>query len=435
MLDVILTIFWGIVLLGVIVVIHEGGHYLASRAFGVRVLEFMVGLPGPSVGFRPKKSRTRFGVTAVPFGGYARIAGMDEWQDESNFPRAAAFLYKYGALEPDDLEPSSKALGFDLEESLSALAEWGTVTKTKVSRGVYRYTAPEVDGFADGEPRTIANPEAFIAHERKQTYIALPWWKRMVILFAGPAANLLTAIIVVTLVLSCVGTMEASTTLGAVTEGGPAQAAGIQAGDTVVALNGVPVDDWMQFREAMGAVEPGAEVQITYTRGGGEPVTVAVTTEFSSAAGQAVIGVTAGTTQVTYGPLEALGESFSYIGQVTVAIAKLIWPATTMETISQSTSIVGISVVAKQAADLGAVNFIWLIAVLSISIGLMNLLPLLPLDGGKMVIETIQRIRRKVFSLAAINGYTMFGIALVMALFIFVTGQDVINIASGSFPF
>ena len=132
---------------------------------------------------------------------------------------------------------------------------------------------------------------------------------------------------------------------------------------------------------------------------------------------------------------EALGESFSYIGQVAVAIGKLIWPATTMETISQSTSLVGISVVAKQAAELGPVNFAWLAAVLSISIGLMNLLPLMPLDGGRMVVETIQRVRRKVFSPAAVNAYTMAGLFLVMALFIFVTGQDIGNIATGNFPF
>ena len=427
-------IFWLVVLLSLIVVIHEGGHYLAARAFGVRVLEFMVGLPGPSVGFKPKRSRTRFGVTAVPLGGYARIAGMDEWRDETNVARAAAFLYKIGSIDPDDIPRASEVLGFDLEENLLALAEWGTVIKKKVARNEYSFHAPEIDGFELGEPRTINNPVAFIDHERSQTYIALPWWKRMIILFAGPGANLLTAIVVVTLVLTCVGTVEITPTLSEVSEGGPAAAAGISAGDTIVAFDGQPVESWDEFRVAMGSVEPGETVEVTYTRDG-ETVTVPVTTEYSETLDGAVIGVTAGYQEKHWSVPEALGESFSYIGQVTVAIGKLLWPATTMETVSQSTSLVGIAVVAKQAAELGAANFFWLIAVLSISIGLMNLLPLMPLDGGRMVVETVQRLRRKVLSPAAVNGYTVAGICLVMLLFVVVTTQDIGNLATGNFPF
>ncbi|MGI6216756.1 MAG: M50 family metallopeptidase [Coriobacteriales bacterium] len=431
MVDVLLTIFWGIVLLSIVVVIHEGGHYLSARAFKVRVTEFMVGLPGPSIGFRPKKSRTRFGVTAVPLGGYARIAGMDEWKDETNFPRAVEYIYRKGSITESEADEMSGELGFDLADNLDSLYEWGTVERKK-SNGEMVYYAPQVDDFELGEPRVISNSEAFIRHERSQTYISLPWWKRMIILFAGPGANLVTAIIVVTITLALLGTTMPTLTISDAPDGYPAAVAGMQAGDTITAINGQEVDSWTEFTQTMSELSPGDEVQITFTRDG-EEQTVSIEAATGSD-GNAVIGVTAGSEHVSYSVLEALGESCVYIGQVTVAILELINPFTTMQIVSQSTSIVGISVIAKQAADLGWINFMWLAAVISISIGLMNLLPLMPLDGGRMVVETIQRIRHKVSSPAFINSYTTLGIVFVMFLFIVVTFQDVSNIATGRLP-
>ena len=74
-MDIVLMILYVSILLGFLVLIHEGGHYLASRAFGVRVTEFMVGFPGPGIGFT--KWGTKFGATCVPLGGYAKVCGME----------------------------------------------------------------------------------------------------------------------------------------------------------------------------------------------------------------------------------------------------------------------------------------------------------------------------------------------------------------------
>ena len=74
-MDILFMVLCATVVIGFLVFIHEGGHYLAARAFGVRVTEFMLGLPGPSVGFT--RGGTRFGVTAVPLGGYAKVCGME----------------------------------------------------------------------------------------------------------------------------------------------------------------------------------------------------------------------------------------------------------------------------------------------------------------------------------------------------------------------
>ena len=73
-MDILIMIVCAVISIGFLVFIHEGGHYLAARAFGVRVTEFMLGLPGPSIGFT--KGETRYGVTAVPLGGYAKVCGI-----------------------------------------------------------------------------------------------------------------------------------------------------------------------------------------------------------------------------------------------------------------------------------------------------------------------------------------------------------------------
>ena len=432
MVDVLLTVFWGVVLLSLLVVIHEGGHYFAARAFGVRVLEFMVGLPGPRVGFRPRKSRTRFGVTAIPLGGYARIAGMDERCDQSHLAETAAMLYEKGSIDFEDLEGASTRAGFDIEDSLETLCDWGTAVKRKIGRNRCAYETPELDGYAQGEPRPIGDPKAFITEERSQTYIALPWWKRLVVLAAGPGANLLTAIAVVTLTLSLAGGTQATLTLSDVNEQQPAYAAGLRAGDTITAVDGASIATWAEFTEAVGELHSGDTVEVAYTRDG-QQMQADVQVAVSETTGKPAIGVVAGTKQVKLPFWEAFGTSLTYIGQVTVAIVELVNPATTMQVIDQSSSLIGISVVAKQAADLGFVNFMWLAAVISISLGLMNLLPLMPLDGGHIVVQTVQRIRRKVLSDRAVSAYSMAGLFLVMVLFVMATGNDIGNLTSGGF--
>lgn len=433
MIDVILTIFWGVVLLSVIVVIHEGGHYLAARLFKVRVLEFMVGLPGPRIGFRPKRSRTRFGVTCVPLGGYARIAGMDLWANREDFPRAAALLYRYGELSEDDVERATDVLGFDVVGCLDALDEWGTVEKGKTADKKTVYRTPELADSPAGTPRPLEDPEGFIESERSETYLVLPWWKRVVICLAGPLANLVTAVVTIVLILTLVGTTVASTTLDQVVDGYPAQEAGLLAGDKIVSLDGVEIASWEDFSVAIDSIAPETEVTIGFIRDGEQMETVMTTVDAGD--GTSMIGVVAGTELYHYSAGEALGVSFAYIGQVVDAILDLVNPSTAAETISQSSSVVGVSVVAKQAAELGLVNFAWLAGMLSVSIGLMNLLPLMPLDGGRIVVETIQRITRRLLPPAFVNVYSSVGIFLVMILFVVVVGQDIGNIVTGNFPF
>lgn len=121
-MNVILMVFYLAVALGALVFIHEGGHFLAARAFGVRVTEFMLGLPGPSIGFTWRG--TRFGVTAVPLGGYAKVCGMEPGPENPHMERALAFISSRGTVYADDFAAEAGITTEEAVETFYALEEW-----------------------------------------------------------------------------------------------------------------------------------------------------------------------------------------------------------------------------------------------------------------------------------------------------------------------
>ena len=279
-----------VISIGFLVFIHEGGHYLAARAFGVRVTEFMLGLPGPSIGFT--KGETRYGVTAVPLGGYAKVCGMEA-----------------GPLQPH------------LQEV--------------------------------GQAREVADPHALYESEYRQQYRSLPFWKRSVILLAGIFMNLLFAMLVFIIVFSIIG----------------------------------------------------FQVQ--------HPETGEITTIHASV-------------------LQALQAGFMYIGMVIQAVAGLFNPATAAQTVSDSTSIVGIAVMSKDYFQAGLVEALEFMAMISVSLGIMNLLPIPPLDGGRFVVEIFQKGTRKTVSQKAMNYMSLAGMALFLGFFVIMLNQDIQRFVFGN---
>ena len=401
-MDVVLMILYAGIVLGILVVIHEGGHFLMARAFGVRVSEFMVGLPGPSIGF--KRGETRFGVTAIPLGGYARVCGMEPGEESPHLAGALESVYRRGTCNMEDV---AQDLGIDTEEAYEALeelVEWGSIigprkddayntyrtpafVETKPSRKArkLRQSAQEqtrqqaaADGqdacraqipaaaltqaevFGDlsqvareeGEPRPVIDAQAFYERERSQTYRSLPFWKRSLILIAGPGVNVLFAILVFVVVYSIVG---------------------------------------VDIADEAGNVQ-----------------------------------------HYTISPLRALAVGFNYIGMVFVAIVGLFNPQTAAQTVSDSTSIVGIAVLSKTAAEQGLLSFTMFSAMLSVSLGLMNMLPIPPLDGGRFLVEIYQKIRRRNISPRVLNGLSMAGVTLFMLFFLFMLNQDVQRFVLGN---
>ncbi|MDR1422986.1 MAG: M50 family metallopeptidase [Coriobacteriales bacterium] len=426
-------VFFGLIMFSLIVFVHELGHFVAARAFGVRVSEFMIGLPGPNIGFTFKG--TKFGVTPILLGGYALIAGMEGGKENPNLVHALAWLARQGSADTAAVQNAEKELGFDLEEALDILHGWGSIVRVRLKGGLYRYDMPDekgavepdsskslVSSYALGEPRPLPDPTAALDVERRKTYRGLGWFKRVLILANGVIFNLLFAIIVFTTVLMVVGDQQPITTLDAVAADSPAALAGIEAGDTLVGVDGTPIDNWEGFTAVIATHQPGEEVRVTVERDGHErsfPVVL------GQSEGRAILGVTASLERVPISFTTAAGTAVGFIGIVAQAILQLFNPATFSDVVSQSSSVIGISVEARNAAEQGFIPFIILAAALSISIGLMNLLPIPPLDGGKIVVETIERVTRRHIPVRIISGISVTCFVLLIALFLFVTNQDI----------
>ena len=351
-MNVLITILSVIVVLSFLVFIHEGGHYLAARSFGVRVTEFMIGLPGPRIGFM--KNGTKFGVTAVPLGGYARICGMEPGPESPYLEQALAYSYAMGSVTAEDFATHASISSKEAEEALDQLVFWGSLDGVSARKKDTIYKTPiQKKGQVAGSQRPVDDAHEFYLSEKSQQYRTIAPWKRCIIVLAGPLVNIVFALLAFVVIYSCVG-----------------------------------VD---MLNPNTGVVE-----------------------------------------HVMVSPLKALTASFVYLGMVIQAVAQLFNPATAADTISQSTSIVGIAVLSKSALDQGFINFVLFTAMISVSLGIMNLLPILPLDGGRFVIELYQKITRRTVSEKAMEYLSLAGIAFVLLLFIIMLNQDVQHFIFGN---
>ena len=421
------TIFWFIVVIVILVLVHELGHFLAARAFGVRVTEFMIGLPGPNIGF--ERNGCRYGVTCIPLGGYNRITGMEGGPEDPNLEQVLAYVYRQGST---DAEHVALACGIDAEaaeQALTILDGWGSINAPGRGNKTTRYAAPKTEEYGLGQAREVADPEALLDEERKHTYRALSCWKRLVVLFAGPIMNILLALVIFVMIFSVIGLPAASTTISEVVPDGPAAVAGMQGGDTIVAINGTETPDWATLTGAISTLKPGDEAAVEYMRNGvREHADVLVGTNTD---GRPQLGIFAGQETRRIPVTEALATSWQYFTMTVQAYINLFNPVTAGETISQSTSIVGIAVMSERAAAIGIVPLLYILAVVSLSLGIVNLVPLPPLDGGKIVVEVIQRITRRDIPVKVINAVTIVVIALLLLLFVVLLRQDIVNFILG----
>ena len=344
-MDILIMIVCAVISIGFLVFIHEGGHYLAARAFGVRVTEFMIGMPGPNIGFERKGCR--YGITRIPLGGYNRIAGMEGDVEDPNLAKVLAYVYRHGTADV-----SHVALGCDLDAESAELAlvildGWGSIVAPKKHGPDDTYSAPARDGYELGQAREVDDPQALLDEERSHTYRALSFPKRLITLFAGPFMNVLLAFVLLIVIFCGIGLTVASTTLGDVVTGSPAQEAGLQAGDTIVAIDGTDVPDWQALSTAIAGLAPGDAVDVVYERAGNTVSTTLIVGMGED--GSPRLGIYAGQEQYRLPIGQALTASWDYLVLTVQGYLNLFNPATAGETLSQSTSVVGIAVMSERA--------------------------------------------------------------------------------------
>ena len=455
--QVLSAVFWGALVLNVLVLFHEGGHYLAARAFGMRVTEFFVGMPCRArISHRSRTRGTEFGITPVLVGGYTRICGM-EGEPGPHAAHLLAAVARRGSATVSELAEEAGCGEDEVLDELTMLADWASVepvwasgdrpTKRElpcgfrtVRRDAHLLTTFDAGhDFADdgtteaGQPHDVPGGlDSFLAVERGRTYLGKGLVPRLAALFAGPVVNIVLGLALVagTLSLSGITTARDVPVIGSVSAGSLAAVSGIEAEDEISTVDGTPVTTWVGMgQELRRAIANGSPFECTLERDGSN-LTVTVDPSRSSD-GSGLFGVVASTETYHPGAVESLGLACRYVGMTASYVLQLLQPSHVQEVVTQSSSVVGISVAASEAAAQGLADLLFLMAAISLSLGFMNLLPVPPLDGGKIAIELIQAVIRRPLSIRAQSAVSYLGLAAMLVLFFFVLQQDVVRIVTG----
>jgi regulator of sigma E protease len=412
------VIFWGVITFSILVVLHEGGHFLAARAFGVKVHEFMIGLPGPAIRLRTKS--TTFGITAIPLGGYVRIAGMEPGPED---PLMGAALGAVTRARRANAFQVAETLGIDeahAERLLVSLSDWGAIEADPASDDAY---------LALADASLAEDEQALIDSARSITYRGQSTWRRILILSMGVVVNLVTAILIFTIVLSLFGYYQQSLVVDKVLAGGGAKAAGLLSGDRITSVGDAQVKDWKAFTDQIAKHDPGETVLIGFTRDGAHKSASVLLKTRPDGSG-AYLGVQSSVERVRPSPIQSLAESFKWTGMVFVAIGDLFRPSTFRQSIQGARSVVGISVEVARAVHNGPIDFAWMVALLSLSLGVMNLLPIPPLDGGKIAIELVEKAMRRPLSRRLSLGLSAAGALLLFSLIGYLVYADVARLVT-----
>ncbi|HXF97882.1 MAG TPA: M50 family metallopeptidase [Gaiellaceae bacterium] len=389
--------------LALLVLVHEAGHFLASLAVGLRPRKFYVGFPPPLV--RVRRGGIEYGIGAIPLGGFVSIPGMHR-----PIPHDAERRFSPAVAEVPELAGPLDRLKRTLEAgdtaaSLAALDELEEAMRGRRLSEAARSSAEK--GFTD--LRDALGPRA---------YWKAPTWKRLVAIAAGPGANVLLALALLTLLFTRVGG-DPSRTIAAVTEGSPAQAAGLRPGDRVLAVNGDPVDG-VELGERI-AGSRGRPLVLTVERDG-ELVSVGPVRPRRTSEGYRLGIVREGTGM----PLpEAVGTAVRVTAEVSLEIVRALGRLVTSEGREDVASPIGITQVSSEAIEQGADYYLWVLALISISLALLNLLPLLPLDGGHVLFALLEGARGRAVRRQIYERVSFVGLAIVLFLFFIGLSNDI----------
>jgi regulator of sigma E protease len=337
-----MSIVLAIVGLGLLIMLHEGGHFLVARLCGMRVERFSIGFGPTLVGF--KRGGTLFQIAPIPLGGFVQITGL--------------------------------------------------------------------------------NPGEEFDHADPYVYPNLPRWMRLATILAGPAANYATAMVLMFIVLLTFGMPSKTQKITEPVAGKPAAAAGMAAGDVLVEANGHAVSADAPIADVIRAAQ-GAPVTIKVLRRG-QPLTFVVTPEHL-ASGAYQIGIQIGPvderTPVTLP--SALKESVVYPYYTSIGILGGLYDIVRGRVHADLSGPIGITKQIAKAADRGAVDFLGMLIMLSVYLGLFNLLPLPALDGGRALFLAIEAVMRRRVNPRIEAAVHTVGFVLLVGVLIIVSFKDV----------
>jgi len=356
----LISIIPTLIVLGILILIHEFGHFIACRLTGVRVEKFSIGF-GPEI-FHWQGKETRYAISLFPLGGFVKPAG----------------------------------------ESVSEV---------------------DAEGPKPGD------------------YLAAPIWARIVIVVAGVAMNYLLAYFLFVAIF-VMGRPVPGTTIGGFVEGYPAKTSGLEVGDRIAQVNAQTVRTWNELTDAFQAA-PGKDLSLVVERQNADqgrrqfPVQIAARIEmvkdiFGQSFEMKRLGITPHPEALefeSYGFGESIVKAWQtelfLTGMTYKALFYLILGKLSLKTMAGP---IGIIAMTGTAAKLGLPYLLQLTANLSVSLAVINLLPIPALDGGHFLFLIIEAIRRKRVSLAFQERVTQVGFVLLMALMVLILYNDLVNI-------
>ena len=404
-----MSIFISILGLALLILVHEAGHFFASLAVGLRPRRFYVGFP-PAIAKTTRRG-IEYGVGAIPLGGFVTIPGMHRpipHDAERRFSRAVEDAPALAGpvdrvkrnLDGDDLDAALYALD-DLEDAVRVAA---------VSPAAQ---ASAEKGFT--ELRDALGPDA---------YWKAATWRRLVAIAAGPAANIALTIAIFTFLImswggpttSTVGAIQAELTPGVES---PAQSIGLRPGDQIVAINAKKVAA-EQIAPTI-AVSRGRELVLTVVRDGRELQLDPVAAQLVEDRYRLGFGLDG----EGLGFFPSVARSFEVTGLVTAEIIKSLGRLVTGEGREDVSSPIGITQVSSDAVEQGAGSYLRVLALISLSLALLNLLPLLPLDGGHILFTLIEGVRGRFLKREVYERVSVVGLAVVLLLFFVGLSNDI----------
>ena len=399
-----MSIFVALVGLGLLIFVHECGHFFVSLVLRMRPRRFYIGFP-PAV-VKTTRNGIEYGIGAIPLGGFVKIPGMHRPAPadvESHFARALTEAPELAGpvdrmrrlLAAGDMEAAKE--GVPALRSAAAERQLSQQARAAVDRGLV-----DIDD--------ALGPDA---------YWRAPTWKRVLVIFAGPAANIVLALVLFTVLFMTAGG-KATTTVSSVAESAPAASAGLRAGDRIVEINGESVS----ASEISGTISSSNGRALTLTvRRDGTLVTLGPVAAEKTESGAYRLGFVLAGEGLSLP--SATGEAFRVTGLVTKEIGASLGRLVTGDGRNEISSPVGIVQGSSEAAKQGADSYVWVLALISLSIALLNLLPLLPLDGGHIAFAIVEGIRGRSVGREIYERVSVVGIALVLILFFIGLTNDI----------
>jgi regulator of sigma E protease len=396
-----------VLVFGLVIFVHELGHFLAAKAVGVYAPRFSIGF-GPAL-WKRRWGETEYVLAALPLGGYVRMASRED--------ETMALIEGGGEKAPDEGEDPSTVGG-------SGSARIG---EEHMSEGM-RPEDWDPEAMVPFGPRPVPEERYFESR-------SLP--ARLLILIAGVAMNVALGLVVFSGTYAWYGVPFRPAVIDSVLADMPAARAGLQKGDSVLRVDGLPV---RTFEDLVNAVGPaaGREITLDVIRDGSEvairvaPEPTEVTNPLTGEGRlEGRIGAVptdqVGRDPIPVGRAVALGwqRTWESAGAVVTILRRMVTGRESMENLGGPVAIAQISVA---AARTGIENLLVLVGFLSVNIGIFNLLPIPILDGGQIIINVLEAAKGSKFSARTREYVFRAGLALILALFVFVMFHDVRNV-------